>query len=111
MSPPAQLLLPAILLVAVTAASSIAPAPDDIIRGLTIGGGLGTLVAYAGRPYKMTAAKLRLATASMGNAGTNVGELCAELEISRQTLYRHVSPTGEGRPDGLKLLASGRKVR
>ena len=58
-----------------------------------------------GRPYKMTPAKLRLATASMGKRDTNVGELCAELEISRQTLYRHVSPAGELRPDGLKLLA------
>ncbi len=58
-----------------------------------------------GRPYKMTPAKLRLATASMGKPDTNVGELCAELEISRQTLYRHVSPAGELRPDGLKLLA------
>ncbi len=52
----------------------------------------------------MTPAKLRLATASMGKPDTNVGELCSELEISRQTLYRHVSPAGELRPDGLKLL-------
>ncbi|MGO9898273.1 MAG: recombinase family protein [Solirubrobacteraceae bacterium] len=58
-----------------------------------------------GRPYKMTPAKLRLATASMGKPETNVGELCAELDVSRQTLYRHVSPAGELRPDGLKLLA------
>ena len=45
-----------------------------------------------GRPYKMTPAKLRLATASMGKPDTTVGELCAELGVSRQTLYRHVSP-------------------
>nr|WP_217432395.1 recombinase family protein [Pseudarthrobacter oxydans] len=57
-----------------------------------------------GRPYKMTPAKLRLAMASMGKAGTNVGELCTELGITRQTLYRHVSPTGDLRPDGEKLL-------
>ena len=57
----------------------------------------------------MTPAKLRLATASMGRHDTNVGELCAELEISRQTLYRHVSPTGELRPDGRKLLAANRR--
>ncbi len=62
-----------------------------------------------GRPYKMTPAKLRLATASMGKPDTNVSELCAELEISRQTLYRHVSPAGELRPDGLKLLAAVRR--
>ncbi|MCX6497514.1 recombinase family protein [Arthrobacter sp. 2YAF22_2] len=58
-----------------------------------------------GRPYKMTPAKLRLAMASMGKLDTKVSELCTELGITRQTLYRHVSPTGELRPDGQKLLA------
>src|SRR4051794_38590503 len=57
-----------------------------------------------GRPYKMTAAKLRLAQAAMGKPGTKVGELCAELAITRQTLYRHVDPNGLLRPDGEKLL-------
>ncbi|MFM9274366.1 recombinase family protein [Pseudarthrobacter sp. NKDBFgelt] len=58
-----------------------------------------------GRPYKMTAAKVRLARASMGQPDTKVGDLCKELGITRQTLYRHVSPTGELRPDGIKLLS------
>ena len=57
-----------------------------------------------GPPYKMTPAKVRLAAASMGKPGTNVGELCKELGITRQTLYRHVSPTGELRDDGRKIL-------
>ena len=57
-----------------------------------------------GRPYKMTPAKIRLAMASMGQPDTNVGALCMELGITRQTLYRHVSPTGQLRPDGQKLL-------
>lgn len=61
-----------------------------------------------GRPYKMTPAKLRLAMASMEQPGTNVGELCRELDIARQTLYRHVSPTGELREAGQKLLAQSR---
>ncbi|MGO9752380.1 MAG: recombinase family protein [Solirubrobacteraceae bacterium] len=64
-----------------------------------------------GRPYKMTPAKLRLAIASMGQPDTKIGELCAELGITRQTLYRHVSPAGKLRPDGLKLLADSRKPR
>ncbi|WP_411732895.1 recombinase family protein [Paeniglutamicibacter sp.] len=59
-----------------------------------------------GRPYKMTPAKIRLAMAAMGHKDTKVGALCAELGITRQTLYRHVSPTGELRPDGAKLLKS-----
>lgn len=57
-----------------------------------------------GARYKMTPAKLRLAVASMGTAQTHVGDLCRELGITRQTLYRHVSPKGELRDDGKKLL-------
>lgn len=60
-----------------------------------------------GRPYTMTAAKLRLAMAAMGQPETKVGILCKELGVTRQTLYRHVSPKGELRPDGVKLLSSG----
>ena len=45
-----------------------------------------------------------------GQPDTKVGDLCTELGVTRQTLYRHVSPTGELRPDGRRLLAdSGRK--
>ncbi|RNL57288.1 recombinase family protein [Arthrobacter oryzae] len=58
-----------------------------------------------GRPYKMTPAKLRLAMASMGKPDTKISALCTELGITRQTLYRHVSPTGELRPDGAKLIS------
>src|SRR5699024_4893799 len=62
--------------------------------------------AKGGRPYKMTPAKLRLAMASMGQPGTKVGELCKELGVTRQTLYRHVSPTGQLRPDGERSSVS-----
>ena len=64
-------------------------------------------VRNGGRPFKMTAAKLRLAMAAMGQPETVVGDLCEELGVTRQTLYRHVSPKGELRPDGLKLLSRG----
>ncbi len=57
-----------------------------------------------GAPFRMTAAKLRLAQAAMGKTETRVGSLCKELSISRQTLYRYVSPVGELREDGAKLL-------
>ncbi|PKF49030.1 recombinase family protein [Enterovibrio nigricans] len=60
-----------------------------------------------GRPFKMTAAKVRLAMAAMGEPETNVGELCKEMGITRQTLYRHVSPKGELREDGRRLLNRG----
>jgi DNA invertase Pin-like site-specific DNA recombinase len=62
-----------------------------------------------GRPYKMTAAKLRLAQAAMADQETNVGDLCRELGITRQTLYRHVGPRGELREDGRKLLERRRR--
>lgn len=57
-----------------------------------------------GRPFKMTAAKLRLAMAAMGQSETKVSDLCEELGVTRQTLYRHVSPKGELRSDGEKLI-------
>jgi DNA invertase Pin-like site-specific DNA recombinase len=63
-----------------------------------------------GRPYRMTPAKLRLAMASMANHDTKVNDLCVELGISRQTLYRHVDPNGNLRPDGQKLLSGGKPL-
>jgi len=57
-----------------------------------------------GRPFKMTPAKLRLAQAAMGKPETKVAELCAELGITRQTLYRFVGPKSELRNDGQRLL-------
>lgn len=59
-----------------------------------------------GRPFKMTPAKLRLAMASMGQPETKINELCLEMGVTRQTLYRHVDPKGILRPDGQKLLES-----
>ena len=57
-----------------------------------------------GRRPKMTPAKLRLAMAAMGKPETNVGSLCRELGITRSTLYRHVSPTGQPRADATRVL-------
>lgn len=60
-----------------------------------------------GRPYKMTPVKLRLAMAFMGRPETKVITLCQELGITRQTLHRHISPDGQLRADGSKLLNRG----
>ncbi len=57
-----------------------------------------------GGQYKMTPAKLRLAMAAMGQPETVVSELCKELGVSRQTLYRHIGPDGSLRSDGLKMI-------
>ena len=61
-----------------------------------------------GRPFKMTPAKLRLAMSAMGQPETVVTDLCQELGITRQTLYRHLSPQGELRQDGERLLSRSR---
>ena len=74
---------------------------ERTVAGLTSARARGRV---GGRPFTMTPAKVRLAMASMGKPETNIGELCKELGISRQTLYRHVSPTGEIRPDGERVL-------
>jgi len=52
----------------------------------------------------MTPAKIRLAAAAMGKRGTVVGDLCEELGVTRATLYRHVSPAGDLRQDGKKVI-------
>jgi hypothetical protein len=57
-----------------------------------------------GHKPKMTPAKLRLAKAAMGKRGTIVADLC-RLGVSSQTLYRRVSPAGQLRGDGKKLIS------
>lgn len=74
----------------------------------TLAAARGPRGGKGGRPYKMTPAKVRHAQASMGQPATNVGDLCRELGVTRQTLYRHVSPAGELREAGRKLLAQSR---
>ena len=57
-----------------------------------------------GRPFTMTPAKIRLAMSAMGQPETHIGKLAKELGVSRQTLYRYVSPTGELRPQARQIL-------
>lgn len=76
---------------------------ERTIAGLTAARARGR---KGGRPHKMTPAKVRLAMASMGKPETSVSNLCKELGVTRQTLYRHISPAGELRPDGARLLAA-----
>jgi transposase-like protein len=44
----------------------------------------------------------------MGQPDTNVGALCRELGVTRQTLYRHVAPDETLRDDGRRLLEEKR---
>lgn len=44
--------------------------------------------------------------AAMADVETNVGDLCRELGVTRQTLYRHVDPAGALREGGRRLLSA-----
>lgn len=88
--------------------AALAEFEREMIRERTVAGMASARARgrSGGRPYKMTTAKLRLAMASLGQLGTKIGTLCEELGIAKQTLYRHVSPKGELREDGKKLLGN-----
>ena len=86
--------------------AALAEFERELIRESTIAG-LSSARARGrngGRPYTMTPAKLRLAQAAMAKRDSTVGDLCKELGVTRQTLYRFVDPKGELRTDGTKLL-------
>ena len=57
-----------------------------------------------GRSFKLTKSQVRLAQASMKNRDCRVSELCEELGISRQALYKYVGPDGELREHGKRVL-------
>jgi DNA invertase Pin-like site-specific DNA recombinase len=58
-----------------------------------------------GRKFGLTKPQVRLAQAAMKNRDTKVSELCQELGgITRATLYRYVSPEGELRDHGKRVL-------
>jgi DNA invertase Pin-like site-specific DNA recombinase len=57
-----------------------------------------------GRPYKLTKNQLRFACAAMQIKETVPSDLCRELNISSQTLYNLMTPNGELREAGRKLL-------
>lgn len=53
---------------------------------------------------KLTPVQIRAIQLAVKNPKTNITELCALYGISRTTLYRYVTPDGELRPNGLKIL-------
>jgi DNA invertase Pin-like site-specific DNA recombinase len=91
--------------------AALAEFERELIRERTVAGLAAARARgrFGGAPYKMTAAKVRLAMAAMGKPETHISTLCAELGITRQTLYRHVAPDGSVRDDGQKLLNKAQK--
>jgi DNA invertase Pin-like site-specific DNA recombinase len=57
-----------------------------------------------GAPAKMTPQKIRMAAEQMKDRNVNVTELCSTFNITRQTLYRYISPEGEIRQEGKDLI-------
>jgi hypothetical protein len=47
----------------------------------------------------------------MGDPETVIRDLCTELGVTRQTLYRHVAPDGALHPDGKKLVDRNKTLR
>ena len=86
--------------------ASLADFESELIRERTKA---GLIAARArgrkrGRKFQLTKSQVRMAQVAMQNRDISVVELCQELNITRSTLYRHVSPNGELRERGRKLL-------
>ena len=78
----------------------------ELIRERTIAGIQAARARgrMGGRKFNLTKAQVRLAEASMKNRDTSVTELCKELKITRATLYKYISPTGELRDYAKRVL-------
>ena len=78
----------------------------ELIRERTIAGVTAARARgrMGGRKFNLTKAQVRLAEASMKNRDTSVTELCKELKITRATLYKYISPTGELRDYAKRVL-------
>lgn len=88
--------------------AALAEFERELIRERTIAG-LKSARARGkkgGRKFLLTKHQVKLAQASMKSKDTNVGELCREIGVSRQTLYRYVSPDGDLRKNGRLVLES-----
>ena len=74
---------------------------ERVKAGLASARARGTI---GGRRPAITKAGLRRAQAAMQHRDTSVPALCRELGVSKTALFRYVSPNGELRPMGKKIL-------
>ncbi len=88
--------------------AALAEFEGDLIRERTAAGLAASRARgrKGGRQFELSKNQIRLAQSAMANRETNVADLCAELKISRATLYRYVGPQGELREHGTKALAA-----
>lgn len=86
--------------------ASLADFESELIRERTKAGLMAARARgrNGGRKFQLTKSQVRMAQVAMQSRDTSVAELCKELDITRSTLYRYVSPKGELRERGEKLL-------
>ena len=77
--------------------AALAEFERDVIRERTLAG-LRSARARGrkgGRPRALTDEQLRMAADLMKNPATPISDVCNTLSVSRATLYRYITPTGE----------------
>jgi DNA invertase Pin-like site-specific DNA recombinase len=79
--------------------SALAEFERDLIRERTLAGLRAARARgrKGGRKQQMTKEKIKLAASLIKDKNNTVTEICQTLGISRSTLYRYVSPTGDVR--------------
>jgi DNA invertase Pin-like site-specific DNA recombinase len=92
--------------------AALAEFERDVIRERTIAG-LAAARARGkagGRRSAFDKTSLLRAQAAMKNRDCSVSDLCAELGISKPTLYRNLTPTGELTEAGQRVV-SGKRAK
>lgn len=89
--------------------AALAEFERELIRERTIAGLTSARARgkNGGRKFQLTKGQVRLAQVSIKNRDTFISELCKELNVCRQTLYRYLSPDGELRNYGRQILKTG----
>ena len=91
--------------------AALAEFERELIRERTIAGLAAARARgrQGGRKFQLSKPQVRLAQTAMKNRDTSVGELCEELGVTRQTLYRYVGPDGRLREYGTRVLGKARR--
>lgn len=86
--------------------ASLADFESELIRERTKAGLMAARARgrNGGRKFQLTKSQVRMAQVAMQNRDTSVAQLCQELNITRSTLYRYVSPQGDLRYRGKRML-------
>jgi DNA invertase Pin-like site-specific DNA recombinase len=80
--------------------SALAEFERDLIRERTMAGLRAARARgrFGGSKPKLTPEQVRMAASLMKDKTNRIKDICKTLGVSRATLYRYVTPTGEIRP-------------